>query len=316
MKPVIYGWRTKVFLCLTLSSVLIIAGLFMSSAEGEYVIHIRVINETDEFQNIIVFQQDDELGLMFEKVFPMPWQVFPLPGRGEGVERKGTAEFPFSQQIGVTRDIDASCALLNKIISLGRRQSACTGFGTDSRRSGLPVEMAIAAQRNKEIRKPVEGISALPFMDRAASDHLLRLASVVMGKLFIKTAALNGDKFKYFLDVKGGQHIVKLSDRNKDGSITCRNISASLVNVDFYKNDTKVAVWPLLANGDEARFLLKRKISFSYDNDLKSGDMIRTRIEGDRVATVELAGYSMIEARLVYDLESPGKLKKWIITKQ
>lgn len=315
MKPVIYGWRTKVFLWLGLSSVLIIAGLFMSSAEGEYVIHISVINDTDEFQNIIVFQQDDELGLMFDKVFPLPWQVFPLPGRGEGVERKGTAEFPFSQQIGITRDIDDSFALLNKIISLGRRYSACTGLGTDLRRSGLPVEMAIAAQRDKGIRKPAEDRSAPPFMDRDAIDHLLSIASVVMGKLTIKAAALNGDKFKYFHDEKGGQHIVKQSDRNKGGSISCRNDSESLVNVDFYKNDTRVAVWPSLANGDEARFLLKRKICFSYDNDLKSGDMIKTRIEGDRVATVDLAGYSMIEARLVYDPESPGKRKKWIITK-
>jgi len=306
MKLVFHGWRNKIFLCLALSSVLTIKGLLMSSAEGEYVINISVINETDEFQNIIVFQQDDELGLMFDKVFPLPWQVFPLPGSAEGVERKGTAEYPFSQQIGVTKDNDASFALLNKLKSLGRRYAVKTG---------IAVETAMAAQHNKDIRKPTKNQLASLLTNRDAIDHLLKLASAVVGKLTIKAAALNGDRFEYSLDEKGGQHIVKLSDRNKDGSITCRNKSDSLINVDFYKNDTKVAVWPSLANSDEAQFLLKREICFTYDNNLKNGDMIRTRIEGDRAVTVELAGYSMIEARLIYDPEAPGKKKKWIITK-
>jgi hypothetical protein len=309
MKPVFHIPRT--FLVLVLFSALIIAGLFMSSAKGEYVIHISVINETDEFQNIIVFQQDDELGLMFDKVFPLPWQVFPLPGRAEGIERKGTAEYPFSQQIGVTRDIDDSFGLLNKIVSLGRRYGVCARPGP-----GIwNMETAMPGQRDKDIRSPVKARTASPFADSKGMDHLLRLASAVMGKLSIKAVALNGDKFEYSVDEKGGQHIAKQGDRNKNGSVTCRNNSESLVNVDFYKNDTRIAVWPSLANGDEARFLLKRKICFSYDNDVKNGDWIRTKIEGDRAATVELAGYSMIEARLVYDTESSGKKKKWIITK-
>jgi hypothetical protein len=313
MKPVFQVPR--IFLCLALSSFLIIAGLFKSSAKGEYVIHISVINETDEFQNIIVLQQDDELGLMFDKVFPLPWQVFPLPGRTEGIERKGTAEYPFSQQIGVTRDIDDSFALLNKVLSLGRRYGVCTRPGPGIWSSGFPLETGMAGQRNKDIRPPANDRPASPFTGSKGMDHLLKLASVIMGKLTIKAVALNGDNFEYSVDEKGGQHIVKQGNRNKNGSITCRNNSESLVNVDFYKNDTRVAVWPLLANGDEARFLLKRKICFSYDNGVKSGDWIRTRIEGDRAATVELAGYSTIEARLVYNPDLPGKRKKWIIVK-
>lgn len=278
-------------------------------------VHIRVINETDEFQNIIVFQQDDESGLMFDKVFPLPWQLFPLPGKTEGVEREGTAEYSFSQQIGVTRDNEASLALLDKVISFGRLIGEDYGIGRVMRRFGFRAKTAVAAKRDNAVREPSGGLPVPLFTDGDDMERLMSLASVVAGKLAIKIRALNGDRFDYSLDEKGGQYIVRLDERNKDGSISCRNKSESLVNVDFYRNETRVAVWPALANGDEARFLLKRNISFSYGNDFKSGDMIRTRIGGDRAATVELAGYSMIEARLVYDPDSPGRKKKWIIVK-
>jgi len=315
MKPFFHAWHTKLFLCLAISSTLIIAGLFMPSAKGEYVIHISVINNTDEFQNIIVFQQDDELGLMFNKVFPLPWQVFPLPGRTEGIERKGTAEYPLAQQIGVTRDIDTSFALLSKMFPLAQRYGACTGRGPGIWNSGLPMETVMTARRSKDIRNAAKNYPRSPLTSIKPMHHLWKLASVIVGKLTIKAVALYGDRFEYSVDESGGQHIVKQGVKNQNGSITCRNNSESLINVDFYKNDTRIAVWPSLANGDEARFLLKRKICFSYDNDVKSGDPIRTRIEGDRAVTVELAGYSTIEARLEYDPGSPGKRKKWVITK-
>ena len=311
MKPVFRAPRN--FLCV-LSFILIIAGFFMPSAKGEYVIHISVVNETDEFHNLIVFQQDDELGLMFDKVFPLPWRVFPLPGRAEGIERRGTAEYPFSQQIGITRDIDDSFALLNKIISFGRLFGVGARVGESLRSGWLPLGTAMAAQEN-DIRNTVEDRPVSPVTDDKPMDHLLRLASVILGKLTIKTEARDGDRFAYSLDEKGGQHIVKQGDKTKDKSITCRNDGESVIDVDFYKNDARVAVWPSLANGDEARFLLNRIICFSYDNDLKRDAPIRTKIEGDCVVSVELAGYSTIEAKLVYDTGSAGKKKKWIITK-
>ncbi len=308
--------RNDFIFFVALFSLLIIAGLYMSSAKGEYMIHITVINDTDEFQNIIVFQQDDESGLMFNKVFPLPWQAFPLPGRAAGVERKGTAEFPFSQQIGVSRDIGSSFALLDRIASFVRGIDDGARLGEAFMRTGFPVDTAMAAQPDKEGRKPAEGRPTYYSGDGDAMEHLSRLLSAAAGKVTIKATVLNGDRFAYSLDEKGGQHIVKTGGRNKDGSITCRNGSDSLIDVDFYKSETRVAVWPSLASGDEARFSLKRKISFTYGDDLKSGDMIRTRIGEDRAVTVDLAGCSTIEARLVYDPASPGKLKKWIITKQ
>jgi hypothetical protein len=40
-------------------------------------VYITVTNETDEFQNIVVFQQQDALNQMFDKLFPIAWKVFP-----------------------------------------------------------------------------------------------------------------------------------------------------------------------------------------------------------------------------------------------
>jgi hypothetical protein len=65
---------------------------------------ITVVNETDEFQNIVIFQQKDALNQMFDKLFPIAWKVFPLNGRKSGVTKKGSAIYPVAQSIGVTRD--------------------------------------------------------------------------------------------------------------------------------------------------------------------------------------------------------------------
>jgi hypothetical protein len=313
MKTAFKGWCNVTVFLLAFLFILILTEVLMSSAKGEYLVHIIVVNETDEFQNIIVFQQDDEMDLMFKNMFPVPWQIFPLPGVAQGLERMGTAEFPFSQEIGITKSNDATSELLAKLRALGRRYGAGTGKGSSIWSQLMIVETAKAAQKN--VRRETGNKSATLSKSRDAISHIIKLASAVVGKLTIKAMAVNGDKFEYSVDEKGGQYIVKLGNRNKDGSITCRNKSDVLVNIDFYKNDNKVAVWPSLANGDEAQFFLKRNISFTYDSNLKRGSMIKSRIEGDNVVTVELAGYSYIEARLMYDRDAPGKKKKWVITK-
>jgi hypothetical protein len=67
-------------------------------------LYITVTNETDEFQNIVVFQQQDALNQMFDKLFPIAWKVFPLNPPKPGQERKGSCIYPVEQSIGVTRD--------------------------------------------------------------------------------------------------------------------------------------------------------------------------------------------------------------------
>lgn len=67
-------------------------------------VFITVTNETDEFQNIVIFQQKDALNQMFDKLFPIAWKVFPLNPRKPGQTIKGTTIYPVQQAIGVTRD--------------------------------------------------------------------------------------------------------------------------------------------------------------------------------------------------------------------
>jgi hypothetical protein len=67
-------------------------------------VYITVANETDEFQNIVIFQQKDALNQMFDKLFPIAWKVFPLNPRKPGQIIKGNTIYPVSQSIGVTRD--------------------------------------------------------------------------------------------------------------------------------------------------------------------------------------------------------------------
>jgi len=67
-------------------------------------VSIIVYNRIRDFENIVIFQQQDELNQMFDKLFPVAWKVFPLKGVEEGVERKGSAIYPVKQSIGVTRN--------------------------------------------------------------------------------------------------------------------------------------------------------------------------------------------------------------------
>jgi hypothetical protein len=67
-------------------------------------VYITVSNETDEFQNIVIFQQQDALNQMFDKLFPIAWKVFPLNPKKPGQVRKGQCVYPVQQSIGVTRD--------------------------------------------------------------------------------------------------------------------------------------------------------------------------------------------------------------------
>jgi hypothetical protein len=263
----------------------------MASAGKEYVIRISVVNDTDEFQNIFIFQQEDEPGLMFDKLFPLAWQVFPLPGREEGIERKGSTEYPSSQQIGVTRSTEPA-------------YDAVRSAPAEDVADGRPGAGA-----------PEEHEQSLPGEDRPITGRPLMNAAAVRGELNIRADAAKGDAFQYSIDEKGGQRIGRLSNRNDDGSITCLNGCGALVSIDFYKNESKLAVWPDLADGETARFLLKRNIFFACDNNMAEGARIKARIQGENVVSVDPAGYSRIEARLSYDTDSPGKKKKWIIVK-
>lgn len=66
-------------------------------------VKITVVNETDDFQNIIIFQQEDQLNRMFNTLFPLAWKVFPLLGKAPGIERKGSTIYPIQQGVGVVR---------------------------------------------------------------------------------------------------------------------------------------------------------------------------------------------------------------------
>lgn len=67
-------------------------------------VKITVFNKTDSFQNIVIFQQQDELNQMFDNLFPIAWKVFPLKGIEDGEIRKGYTTYPIAQTIGVTRN--------------------------------------------------------------------------------------------------------------------------------------------------------------------------------------------------------------------
>lgn len=67
-------------------------------------VQITVYNETRDFQNIFIFQQQDKLNQMFNKLFPIAWKVFPLNGQSPGQTNKGSTVYPVSQTIGVTRN--------------------------------------------------------------------------------------------------------------------------------------------------------------------------------------------------------------------
>lgn len=73
-------------------------------------VQIKVYNDTSDFQNIVLFQAEDDLGLMFNNnyLLPVAWQVFPLPAKEEGVERFGKTIYSSSQEIGVTYNIENS----------------------------------------------------------------------------------------------------------------------------------------------------------------------------------------------------------------
>jgi hypothetical protein len=65
-------------------------------------VNITVTNETDEFQNIVIFQQEDMLNQMFVKIFPVAWKVFPLNPRRDGQAMKGNTVYPVTQSVGIT----------------------------------------------------------------------------------------------------------------------------------------------------------------------------------------------------------------------
>lgn len=66
-------------------------------------INITVTNETNAFQNIVIFQQKDDLNQMFDNLWPIAWKVFPLNPPSAGQTKKGSTVYPAQQSIGVTR---------------------------------------------------------------------------------------------------------------------------------------------------------------------------------------------------------------------
>jgi hypothetical protein len=224
-------------------------------------LQIKVHNDTDEFQNIVIFQPEDELHLMFENnhLFPIAWQVFPLASKEEEVQRYGTTVYPSAQQIGVKYNLDNSDFIFEPTI-----------------------------------------------------------LNLFQGQLIIKIEAINGDKFAYSVDKKGGQHLDKLDGINENKSISCQNNFSSLVSIDFYKNNAKLATWKNVSNGDKANFKFKQKLYFMYDDSIKQGQIINKNIidnNQNQIKTFNLTGssYSLIEARLIYDPDETGKKKKWVI---
>jgi hypothetical protein len=61
-------------------------------------------------------------------------------------------------------------------------------------------------------------------------------------------------------------------------SSTCRNDSDSLIDFDYYKDFSKLVVWPQPASGDGACFLLKRTISFAFNDGTRPGQLIRQKM--------------------------------------
>ncbi|MEG3972257.1 hypothetical protein QUA00_32235 [Microcoleus sp. T2B6] len=66
-------------------------------------VNVTVYNKTRDFQNIVIFQQKDDLDQMFNNLFPIAWKVFPLNGVEDGVAKKGMTVYPVKQTIGVVR---------------------------------------------------------------------------------------------------------------------------------------------------------------------------------------------------------------------
>lgn len=232
---------------------------------------IKVYNDTDEFQNIVIFQPEDELGLMFnnDHLFPVAWQVFPLPAREEGVKKYGTTVYSSTEEIGVTYNVE----------------DEDSDFLENSSFFFEATNVKIIQKKNK---------------------------------LIIKREAVNGDNLKYYIDNKGGQHIEKLPVNNTDKSISCQNDSYSLVSIDVYKNNSKIAIWREVANGDKAIFKFFQKIYFMYDVSIKQSQIIKKEIidskNKDQITKFDLTtGYSLLEVRLIYDPDEGGKKKKWLI---
>lgn len=70
-------------------------------------IKITVYNDTDEFHNIVIFQPEDELNIMLnnEHLFPLAWEVFPLAAQKEKEERCGITLYSSILKIGITYSI-------------------------------------------------------------------------------------------------------------------------------------------------------------------------------------------------------------------
>ncbi|MGB3191323.1 MAG: hypothetical protein WBB43_18105 [Limnoraphis sp.] len=252
-------------------------------------VHIKVYNDTDEFQNIVIFQQEDELYKMFDKLFPVAWRVFPLPARESQVQRSGTAVYPSAQQIGVTTPNLES--FLNDLKFKGILDSVIEEQENMKNQSFLKktiLENLKSTIKNKEQYSNFKSFS-----------------------LTIQREAQNGEKFCYNLDGRGGQYINKLDGKNDNGSISCQNKSPSLVPIDLYKDNSKLVTWIDVNNEDYATFKLERKIGFMFDPNLKIGDIIsREKIEDkNRVEVVDLTGYSHIEVKLTYDPNIGGEKK-------
>jgi len=168
-------------------------------------VFITVTNETDEFQNIVIFQQKDALNQMFDKLFPIAWKVFPLNGRKEGQTKKGTTVYPVAQSIGVTRD-----PILSDSLPFGTLNITCDANNKDQFKYYLDENNA----QNIDLlpgKNDDESISCV----NGTSD-LVAVAFCKNGSVLVtQTNVPNGDKtvfkltpklyFMYLNNIKEGQ---------------------------------------------------------------------------------------------------------------
>ncbi|MFN6516478.1 MAG: hypothetical protein RMY29_018515 [Nostoc sp. CreGUA01] len=295
---------------MTIAIYMLLAKLALSTTPD---VEIEVYNDTDEFQNIVIFQPEDELNLMFEKnhLFPIAWQVFPLPGKKKEVQRYGTTVYTYSQEVGVTHNLKKSNLIAEDDLSFSNAHSL-----NNLNVQGVPEKsIKQIGSRKKNPQKIIENLINIPQIQKQNQSFKTTLINITQSKLVIKIEALNRDKFKYWIDDQGGQHINKLDDKNDDGSISCENNSPSLVTMDLYRNNAKLATWQDLPNGDQAKFKIKNILYFMYSDSIKQGQIIEQSLinNNHQIEKYDVTGYSQIEVRLIYDTAAGGKKKKWVI---
>ncbi|MEG3972256.1 hypothetical protein QUA00_32230 [Microcoleus sp. T2B6] len=277
-------------------------------------VNIKVYNDTNIMENIIIFVQEDELNLMFKKIFPVAWQVFPLPGKTEGVERWGNTIYPGRQQIGVTRNLESNAIFFINAVVVELTKAYFDNINLQEKINDKIKKIAPSInQKIVDKKEFLSHVQATIDRDENAIKQGTNNINTSSGNINIRIEATEGDRIDYRVDDSGGQHLTLLDSPKADGIIYCQNNTESLVAIDYYKNEAKVVTWPAVANGDEAKFKLRRKLFFTYDSNIGQGATIKEKIT-NQVQSVDLMGYTTVEAKLTYDHNAGGQKKIWVIT--